>query len=170
MQNAGTIEIAAYTDSCLEDIIDLILGIQQNEFGIPVKLEDQPDLKTIPKTYQSGKGNFWVALYQRRVIGTVGLIDIGNNMGVIRKMFVNAAFRGRDNGVSQRLMQTLTHWAREKGITQIYLGTVEILAASHRFYEKNGFVRIQKENLPAEFPAMKVDTIFYMLQLNDKTI
>jgi hypothetical protein len=38
---------------------------------------------------------------------------------------------------------------------------VEVLKAAHRFYEKNDFVRIEKQQLPPAFPVMGVDTIFY---------
>ena len=39
---------------------------------------DQPDLLQIPQFYQSGAGNFWVALDGEEVVGTVALLDIGN--------------------------------------------------------------------------------------------
>ena len=49
---------APYNKGC----IDLILGIQIEEFGIPITLADQPDLKTIEDFYQHDNGNFWIAL------------------------------------------------------------------------------------------------------------
>ena len=50
-------------------------------------------------------------------------------------------------------------------VTRILLGTVDVLVAAHRFYEKNGFVRIDKRDLPAAFPLVAVDTRFYALTL-----
>lgn len=155
------IEITTYIDKHVSGIIDLILSIQQKEFNIPVTLETQPDLQKIPEIYQSDNGNFWVAIHNEQVIGTIGLIDIGSDMGVIRKMFVNAAYRGSVYGVGHRLLQTLLGWSVQKGMRSIFLGTVEKLKASHRFYEKNGFVRIAEQELPEQFPRMKVDTLFY---------
>ena len=87
--------ITPYRDKYLSHIIELILSIQQKEFNIPVTLEAQPDLQKIPEIYQTGKGNFWIALKDEQPVGTIGLIDIGENTGVIRKMFVNAAYRGK---------------------------------------------------------------------------
>ncbi|XHR98338.1 hypothetical protein ACFJIV_24075 [Mucilaginibacter sp. UC70_90] len=52
-------------------------------------------------------------------------------------------------------------------MTDIYLGTVEMLKAAHRFYEKNGFTRLAKQDLPESFPLMAADTIFYQLHLNN---
>lgn len=76
-------------------------------------------------------------------------------------MFVKGDYRGKEFGVGQALLNTAFEWAKEKKLTDIYLGTAEILLAAHRFYEKNGFVEIEKTALPAAFPIMQVDTKFY---------
>lgn len=155
------IMIKSYTEDNQEDVIDLILDIQQNEFKIPIKREDQPDLDDIPNCYQSNNGNFWVALCNRQVVGTISLIDIGNNQGALRKMFVKPAFRGGNYNAGKLLLLQLIKWAGEHGIHDIYLGTTDKFLAAHRFYEKNGFIKIDKKTLPDAFPIMKVDTRFY---------
>ena len=45
------------------------------------------------------------------------------------------------------------------------LGTTDAFLAAHRFYEKHGFSRIDRDALPAAFPVMAVDTRFYRLAL-----
>lgn len=155
--------VKEYSQEYKDIIIDLILNIQQNEFKIAITKEDQPDLSDIPNFYQSGKGNFWVAIYNNQVVGTISLIDIGNNQGALRKMFVKDAYRGSKYNISKILLQKLMEWARECGIQDIYLGTTEKFLAAHRFYEKNNFTQITKDNLPNAFPIMKVDTRFYQL-------
>jgi len=155
------IMIKSYTEDYQEAVIDLILDIQQNEFQIPIKREDQPDLGDIPNFYQSANGNFWVALCNSQVVGTISLIDIGNNQGALRKMFVKPVFRGGSYSVGKLLLLELIKWAGEHGIHDIYLGTTDKFLAAHRFYEKNGFIKIDKKTLPAAFPIMKVDTRFY---------
>ncbi len=62
-------------------IVELILSIQQAEFGLAITLEAQPDLLNIPEFYQHGNGNFWVAISQGVAIGTISLLDIGNDCG-----------------------------------------------------------------------------------------
>jgi N-acetylglutamate synthase-like GNAT family acetyltransferase len=155
------ITIKPYSEEYKEEIINLILNIQQNEFQIPISREDQPDLNDIPNFYQTGAGNFWMALCDNQVVGTVALIDIGNNQAALRKMFVKAAYRGNRYSAAKLLLQTLLEWVGVKKVREVYLGTTEKFVAAHRFYEKNGFVQIGKENLPAAFPVMKVDTRFY---------
>lgn len=159
------IVIKSYSEDYKDDVIDLILDIQQNEFNITINREDQPDLSDIPNFYQSGNGNFWVALCNGQVIGTISLIDIGNHQGALRKMFVKAAFRGSSFNTAKLLLLQLITWARERDVHDIYLGTTEKFLAAHRFYEKNEFAKIDKELLPSTFPNMKVDTRFYKLNL-----
>ena len=144
-----------------EQVGALIVGIQRDEFQIAITLEDQPDLQDIPAFYQQGAGNFWVALSEGEVVGTVALLDLGNQQGALRKMFVHPGYRGPGHGVSARLLDTLLEWSRARGLREIYLGTTEKFRAAHRFYERNGFTQIGPEELPPSFLKMAVDTRFY---------
>jgi N-acetylglutamate synthase-like GNAT family acetyltransferase len=148
-----------------QGVIDVIVPIQREEFGVPITAEDQPDLQAIPSFYQSGTGDFWVAKNGDQVIGTIGLKDIGDSQAALRKMFVSAAWRGREFGVAARLLQRLLDESRNRGVRQIYLGTTEKFLAAHRFYEKHGFSEIAKDALPDTFPVMAVDSKFYVLSL-----
>ncbi len=81
-------EIKIYSDIYKEDVVKLILGIQKAEFGIPINLKGQPDLNDLSSFYQNNDGDFWVALDDNIVVGTIALLDIGNRLGALRKMFV----------------------------------------------------------------------------------
>jgi len=157
--------IKKYTDDYKKEVISLILPIQRDEFGISITAEDQPDLSDIPGFYQKAGGNFWLALCGEQVVGTVALIDIGNNQGALRKMFVRPDHRGKLHNTAELLLSELLAWSRQHAMDHIYLGTTEKFLAAHRFYEKHGFIRIDKDLLPGAFPIMKVDTRFYMLRL-----
>jgi N-acetylglutamate synthase-like GNAT family acetyltransferase len=155
------IQIVPFAPQHVAGVGALIVGIQRDEFQIPITLEDQPDLGNIPALYQQGAGNFWVALSDGEVVGTVALLDLGNLQGALRKMFVHAGYRGAGHGVSARLLETLLAWSRARGVKEIYLGTTEKFLAAHRFYERNGFQRIPANELPPTFPKMAVDSRFY---------
>jgi len=155
------IEVVPFSIEHQAGVVGLILPIQQSEFGIPITLADQPDLGDIPGFYQTGSGNFWVALSGAQVVGTISLLDIGNGRGALRKMFVHSEFRGPRYGVARRLLETLLGWCDKNRIREVYLGTTAKFVAAHRFYEKNGFTEIEKSQLPPEFPVMLVDTKFY---------
>jgi len=159
------VNIEAYTDNHKNEVVDLILSIQNTEFGIPITLELQPDLNSIPEFYQSNNGNFWIAKIDEEIIGTISLLDIGNYQGALRKMFVRKDYRGKEFGVGQKLLTTLLDWSKHRGITEIFLGTTEKFLAAQRFYEKNGFKEVQKKELPKTFPVMEVDIKFYRLSV-----
>jgi N-acetylglutamate synthase-like GNAT family acetyltransferase len=158
------IDIVTYTAPHREGVAELILGIQRGEFGFSITYDDQPDLKEIEAFYQRGAGEFWLALDSGRVVGTIGLRDIGG-AGALRKMFVASDRRGPAHGVAQRLLSTLLAHARAQRLSAVWLGTTEKFRAAHRFYEKNGFAQVTPETLPETFPRMNVDTRFYRLDL-----
>jgi N-acetylglutamate synthase-like GNAT family acetyltransferase len=153
--------IRAFRSGDEQGVFDVILPIQQEEFGVPITAADQPDLAAIPDFYQQGKGGFWVAEKDGVIVGTISLKDIGNDEAALRKMFVAAEVRGREFGVAARLLDRLMAHAAEAGLKVILLGTTDKFLAAHRFYEKNGFAEIAADDLPASFPRMAVDTKFY---------
>lgn len=142
-------------------VIDLITAIQQTEFGIKIRLAEQPDLDNIPAVYQKGCGNFWVAVVDDKVVGTISLMDIGEGQGALRKMFVAEKYRGSVHGVAKNLLDELLRWSKKEKLKEVYLGTTSKFLAAHRFYEKNGFVEVSKDDLPQGFQVMAVDTKFY---------
>lgn len=139
----------------------LIVAIQSGEYGIAITLADQPDLVDVDGFYRGGRGNFWVALDGDDVVGTIALKDIGNDQAALRKMFVAASHRGREQGVAKGLLDALFAWCSEQGLREVFLGTTERFVAAHRFYEKHGFAALDAGALPAAFPRMAVDSRFY---------
>jgi N-acetylglutamate synthase-like GNAT family acetyltransferase len=163
MQTALNIRNAAPDDA--ESIASVIVPIQQQEFGVNITYEQQPDLIDIGNYYQTGTGGFWIAEVDGKPVGTIALKDIGNNEGALRKMFVSADYRGAPLHIAKNLLDHLIGHARTQNLTKIYLGTVDKFTAAHRFYEKNGFIDVRPKDLPASFPRMAVDTKFYMLKI-----
>jgi GNAT superfamily N-acetyltransferase len=158
-------EITVYTKEFEQQVIEFILNIQQNEFGVPVTIADQPDLLDVENFYCKGKGNFWIATDNKKLIGSIALIDTGNRQSALRKMFVHKDYRGKDKGMGQQLLDHVIGWCRQKGIDEIYLGTFDKLLAAQKFYLKNGFVEVEKQSLPASFPLMQVDNMFFKLRI-----
>jgi len=157
--------IRRLTNANSDQVVDLILYIQQIEFGVPIRLEDQPDLLDIETFYKGSGGDMWGAFVDDQLVGTIALIANGHQAGTIRKMFVKKEYRGKEWGIAQQLLETLLEYCESHEITDLYLGTIEILKAACRFYERNGFFRIDKADLPSYFPLMAVDNTFYTIHL-----
>ena len=54
------IRIIPFEPSYNQEVAELIVTIQREEFNLPINLADQPDLFNIKVSYQK-KGNFWLA-------------------------------------------------------------------------------------------------------------
>ncbi len=156
------ISITPFTLRYQQQVIDLIVSIQAKEYGVSITANDQPNLKDINNYYQKNAGNFWIALEGDEVVGTIALVDIGNQQGALRKMFVKQEYRrGKPLLIGQQLIDTLLETSQMHQIVEIFLGTVPNYYAAHRFYEKNGFERISESDLPNNFQIMGVDKYFY---------
>lgn len=155
------IQIATHSEPLAQAVTDLILEIQRQEFGLDIQAQDQPDILDVARYYQTEAGNFWVALAQGEVVGTIALRDIGQGQGALRKMYVKATHRGKEHAVAARLLERLVQSATDTGMQDLYLATTEQFAAALHFYEKNGFVSIAKEALPEAFPRIPQETRFY---------
>ncbi len=155
------ISISTFTPPFQEQVIDLILTNQQHKFHVPITLNDQPDLLMIPSFYRNDNGNFWIAIHEEKVVGTIALLLFSEKQAALRKMFVAKEFRGKEFGTAQKLFDALLLWTKEKGIHEIYLGTLNHMHAAQSFYKRNGFVEMKKEELPEKYPVMHVDSMFF---------
>jgi N-acetylglutamate synthase-like GNAT family acetyltransferase len=163
----SAIDIRHYRPEDRDDLIALVLPIQRDEFGLAITAAEQPDLD-VANYFKGGASSFWIASDGARLVGSVGLLDIGDGMAALRKMFVHADYRGQAHGLAQRLLETLLAAARAGGIVEVLLGTTERFVAAHRFYEKNGFAPLAADALPERFPRMRQDNRFYRRRLADR--
>ena len=100
------------------DVINLILYIQNYESKINLSLAEQPDLNDIEKFYRKGGGQFWIAVENNRVIGTIGIMNKGNGFGIMKKFFVKADFRSQ--GIGLKLYNCLFRYAKKHKIRSDY--------------------------------------------------
>jgi GNAT superfamily N-acetyltransferase len=164
-RQGSTARVEPWQSPCRDALNAFILAIQQGEFGVPITLADQPDLLDVPGFYLRGDGGFWIAREGDEVIGSIALLDHGDRAAALRKMFVRHDRRGAAHGVAAALFSTLLAHAAARGLRVLRLGTRPEMLAAHRFYEKHGFRRIEAAELPASFPRMGVDSVFYRLDL-----
>lgn len=161
----AALRIAPASDAHTPAIGALINSIQTREFHLPITLDDQPDLTSIADTYQHDGGNFWVALHGDHVVGTIGLMPLNAQQADLRKLFINAAYRGRPYNLAKRLLDTCLAWAMTHHFREVYLETTDVFLAAQRFYQKNNFREIPASDLPASFPILKIATNFYRRDL-----
>lgn len=152
-----------YSGKYDDEIISLILDIQNNETKIDLSLEEQPDLLDIHDSYQKNGGEFWLALSDGRVVGTIGLMMKENNCAVMKKFFVKKEHRSQRVGLA--LYKMLLEYAENAGVKHIILDTPSAAHQSHRFYEKAGFYKISVSQLPVKYTYPDRQSIIYMLDV-----
>ncbi len=156
-------KIISYSDVYKEQVINLILDIQNNEAKIALSLDEQPDLKDINEHYVNSGGVFFLAVDDDIVIGTIGLMLRENNCAVLKKFFVKSRYREQKIGL--QLYLRLLDYANHHAVEHIILDTPSVAKASHRFYERAGFYKIQKYQLPISYAYPDRKSILYMLDL-----
>ena len=156
-------KIIEYTNDYDWQVKDLILNIQNDEAKINLTIEEQPDLLDIKTYYFDNGGKFWLAVEDNELIGTIALMNKGNGNGALKKFFVRQDRRSRKVGLA--LYKVLYEYALENDYKTILLDTPSVASASHAFYEKSGFVRIKKSQLPFEYDYPDRDSYLYLLQL-----
>lgn len=159
-------KIIEYTEEYKQEVIDMILHIQNQESKINLSLEEQPDLLDVKSYYTNKGGKFWLAVEDGRLIGTIALMNFQNGNGVLKKFFVRKEFRNQKIGLA--LYRTLYDYAVQKHYKNILLDTPSVAEASHRFYEKSGFHKTDKNHMPFAYDYPDRDSYLYLLALSPR--
>jgi N-acetylglutamate synthase-like GNAT family acetyltransferase len=158
--------ITVYDEKYKEEVVQLILHVQNDEYGLSIQVEDQPDIMDIPTNYLKNNGNFWIALNDAgEVVGSIGLQRKSNEVAVMKKFFVYKDYRGKEFGIGAGLYQTFFDFARESGFAKVVLDTPSTATRSHGFYKKVGFKQIMKEELPIQYDYPDRDSLIFVLDL-----
>ena len=89
------------------------------------------------ESHYGGRAQFWVALQDENVVGTIAVDEKDQKTAEVKRMYVSPALHGA--GVGKQLLDVALEFAREHGYTKVYLETDGLMNRAHRFYEKNGF-------------------------------
>jgi len=156
--------IIKYKDKYKEEVIKLILEIQNKEAGINLSLKEQPDLNDIEDYYMKSGGYFWVAVNENDdVIGTIGLMNKKDGFGILKKFFVRKDYRNQKVGL--QLYLSLLDFCMKHNIKTLILDTPAVAKASHRFYEKNGFIKITKNDLSISYDFPDRNSYLYLKKI-----
>lgn len=136
--------------------IDLLMESIATEFIEPIFTNRIAKSALTPDLYL-------VALFEKKLVGTISITRLEKNNSVLRKMFLHKNYRGQ--GIAGLLLQNIVNWANDNNVNSIYLGTMAQFTTAQKFYERLNFEQIDKELLPKDFPLNPLDSIFYKLNL-----
>lgn len=158
-------EIRIYREPDRDEVIALVLHCQNDGTRPLVSVEDQPELLNIREKYMEHGGNFWVAEDDGRVAGSIGLMNFGDGIGILKKFFVYESYRSAPHHLGRRLYDELIRFARDCGVKRLFLDTPKNTDRAHRFYEKAGFKKISVEEIPVAYDYPYEDSDFFCLEL-----
>ena len=132
--------------------VDALIRSNLVEFGcnLPGTAWEDPDLGRFSCMYDRPNRRYWVAEDDKGfVVAGVGIGEIAEAPGVceLQKMYSEPAVRG--SGVASLLMDRALAFAAEH-YDRCYIETLSPMTRAHRFYEKYGFVRLEKPLLETE--------------------
>lgn len=123
----------------VKDIIFTVLeeyGLVPDEFGIDSSLTD------LELNYFNNGGLFGVLVSSSdEIIGTIGIVSIGNNVFELKKMFLKKEFRGK--GFGKLMMNYILHYAKSCGCKKLELETIQVLQEAIGLYKSYGFKAIK---------------------------
>lgn len=82
------ITIIPFDESYTQAVIDLVLHFQNDGSRPLVTVADQPDLLHIRDSYLRTGGNFWLAVDDGKLAGSIGLLPYGAEIAILKKFFV----------------------------------------------------------------------------------
>lgn len=159
------INITSYNDKYKDDIIKLVLHCQNDGTRPIVDVSGQQDLLDINDCYFKNGGFFWTALNENKLAGTIGLMNYGNGIGMLKKFFVYEDYRGEPYHLGQKLYSTLLDFAYKNNFKEIYLDTPKNTIRAHKFYKEAGFVQILQDSSPIKFNLIYAENDFFKLTL-----
>lgn len=127
----------------LADIITLIM----KEFKEDPKgtIVEDPTLHTMYENYTQGKGVYYVAVEDDKILGGSGINQLDGTPEKIcelQRMFLLPESRGK--GIGKKLMELCLEAAKNLGYEKIYLETLDNMNDARKLYLKSGFECIEK--------------------------
>lgn len=108
-----------------------------------------PELGYLSEAYKDANSEYWVVEQGGQVIGGCGIAPMKDLNGVceLQKMYFIKEARG--TGVAGKIIKVALDFARER-YTKCYLETLNSMEAANKFYQKNGFYKLDRPIIETE--------------------
>ncbi|MBU4366449.1 MAG: GNAT family N-acetyltransferase [Verrucomicrobia bacterium] len=136
----------------------LIRDILDNEFASEHQAYGGPDLDDPARYYGGQKDVFLVAEKDGVIIGTVAIKEDAPDTALLRRIFLNKAFRGK--GYGAKLLQKALTFCFEQQYQNVTFRGTDTMQAALQLCLKEGF----KETDVAEMNAFKMHVLTKRLQ------
>jgi len=121
------------------------------EFGAnkPGCAWSDPNLGCFYQVYQNKKSKYWVVEKDNKIIAGCGIGPLENAQNICELQKMYALKEARGTGIAQELLKISLDFAK-KYYEKCYLETFNNMVAANKFYQKNGFVQLDKPIIETE--------------------
>ncbi len=110
------ISIIPFKNCYTQEVIDLVLHFQNDGTRPLVTVDNQPDLLNIVDAYINVGGNFWVAIDNNRVVGSIGIMPCNEEVAILKKSLYMKSIRERRFTLDRNYMLRYYNLQRRKSL------------------------------------------------------
>ncbi len=101
------------------------------------------DLENPKKHYIDRGGMFFVLKVDGKIVGTVAIINKGNNSAELKRLYVNKEYQGK--GLGSKLLDAAIAYCKKHGFIKLEFETNKKFTKAHLLYQKRGFKTIKED-------------------------
>lgn len=135
--NVLTVNIRPSQSSDIPKVVELVTSILQKEFSSDQAAYPTEDLEKIPSLYGPPDSTFLVAEEDQKIVGTCGVKFDSSKTAILRRFFVNPAYRGK--GVGSSLLRQALDFCRQRGFREVVIRTSTRMEGAIRLCRAQGF-------------------------------
>ncbi len=138
-------EIRTLKGEDCEGARELILSILTKEYPFDKSAYSDSDLYNLIGTYSGVRDCFFVLEENEKIIGTVGIKEEAEDLALLRRLFVDPAYRRR--GYGESLMNEALKFCRDKGYQHIVFRTTNRMVGAIGLCKKKDFKKAEEIDL-----------------------
>ncbi|OIO37766.1 MAG: hypothetical protein AUJ75_03595 [Candidatus Omnitrophica bacterium CG1_02_49_10] len=138
-------KIRIFKEGDVNVIKELVTATMEHEIGLNQEVYPVDDFEDMARTYGEDNGVFFVAEENGRIVGGIGLTKESDDVGLVRRFFVDAASRRK--GIGSLLMENITDFSKNGGYKRIEFRATGRMIPAISLCVKNGFLEKEKLSL-----------------------
>lgn len=142
-------KVREYTSEDSLKVKELILSILEKEYPFDRSIYNDSDVNDITGTYKQKGSNFYVALEKDRIVGCIGIKKEDPNCALLRRFFVNPAYRRK--GIGTVLLKEALSFCKKNGYREIVFRATSKMKEALKLLKKHGFLEKESYDLDGFF-------------------
>ncbi|NQT22692.1 MAG: GNAT family N-acetyltransferase [Candidatus Omnitrophica bacterium] len=135
------LKVEEYRGEDSESVRSLILTILKDEYPFDMNAYADTDINDISGIYGGSENAFFVIRDKGKVVATAGIKRDTEKSALLRRLFVDKAYRKKGLGAS--LINKAIEFCKSRGYEQIAFRATDRMKDAMHLLEKNGFEKLE---------------------------